>query len=42
VNPSPWGLDHADHRLPTGMHVDVLFKFSRRPSKVCSSIMARR
>jgi hypothetical protein len=21
--PSPWALDHADHRLPAGMHIDV-------------------
>jgi hypothetical protein len=23
--PSPWALDHADHRLPAGMHIDVFF-----------------
>jgi hypothetical protein len=22
--PSPGGFDHADHRLPAGMHIDVL------------------
>jgi hypothetical protein len=24
IHPAPQGLDHADHRLPAGMNVDVL------------------
>jgi hypothetical protein len=24
LTPAPQGLDHADHRLPAGMNVDVL------------------